>query len=208
MLKYTGVTRDPYATYDRSDGVLLNVRHPLLGSMGGFPQFRFTLRGCYFRSVVRPVFPFNSFPVLVVLDWSDSMFHRFDSKFKSDWSDLKSDWSDLSYFSLFPSFTLFKWSNSNNAAPLRRLDKTVVVDKHCSLIQGWPSNETLPRRDRWRCIGVPFAASSYSRFGYAWTIPIIFVSSPRRLTTEDGRAAEKAPSKKRNQDVSVSDKIL
>ena len=29
---------------------------PLLGSMGGFPQFRFTLRGCYFRSVVRPVF--------------------------------------------------------------------------------------------------------------------------------------------------------
>ena len=26
MLKYTGVTRDPYATYDRSDGVLLNVQ--------------------------------------------------------------------------------------------------------------------------------------------------------------------------------------
>ena len=41
---------------------------PLLGSMSGFPQFRFTLRGCYFRSVVRPVFPFNSFPLLVVSD--------------------------------------------------------------------------------------------------------------------------------------------
>ena len=41
---------------------------PLLGSMGGFPQFRFNLRVCYIRSVVRPVFPFNSFPVSVVSD--------------------------------------------------------------------------------------------------------------------------------------------
>ena len=39
---------------------------PLFGSMGGFPPFRFSLRGCCFRSVVRPVFPFDSFPVLVV----------------------------------------------------------------------------------------------------------------------------------------------
>ena len=41
---------------------------PLFGSMGGFPQFRFSLRGCYFCSVVRPVFPLDSFPALVVLD--------------------------------------------------------------------------------------------------------------------------------------------
>ena len=41
---------------------------PLLSSMGGFPQFRFTLRGCYIRSVVRLVFPINSFPVSVVSD--------------------------------------------------------------------------------------------------------------------------------------------
>ena len=41
---------------------------PLLSSMGGFPQFRFTLRGCHICSVVRPVFPINSFPVSVVSD--------------------------------------------------------------------------------------------------------------------------------------------
>ena len=41
---------------------------PLFGSMGGFPQFRLSLRGCCFHSTVRPVFPFDSFPVLVVSD--------------------------------------------------------------------------------------------------------------------------------------------
>ena len=35
----------------------------------------------------------------------------------------------------------------------------------------------LPRQDGGRCIDVPFAASSYSRFGYAWKIPIIVVST-------------------------------
>ena len=35
---------------------------PLLGSMGGFTQFRFTLRGCYIRSVVRPVTHLINFP--------------------------------------------------------------------------------------------------------------------------------------------------
>ena len=36
MLKYTGVTRDPYATYDRIDGVLLNVqqRVPTTSAVG------------------------------------------------------------------------------------------------------------------------------------------------------------------------------
>ena len=93
----------------------------------------------------------------------------------------------------------------HRAAPLRRLDKNAVVDKYRSLIQGRPSDETLPRRDGRRCIGFPFAGSSYSRFGYAWTIPIIVVSSPRRPTTDDGRAAEKAPSKKK--ETETSDKI-
>ena len=87
---------------------------PLLGLMGGFPQFGFTLRGCYICSVVRPVFPFNSFPVSVFSDWSDSLFDRFNSKHKSDWYDLKSDWFDFIYSSLSPSFTLFKWSDSNS----------------------------------------------------------------------------------------------
>ena len=45
---------------------------------------------------------------------------------------------------------LFLRAASFRAAPLRRLDKNFVVDKHCSLIQGRPSDETLPRRNRRR----------------------------------------------------------
>ena len=41
---------------------------PFLSPMGGFPQFRFALRGCHIRSIVHPVFPINYFPVSVVSD--------------------------------------------------------------------------------------------------------------------------------------------
>ena len=39
---------------------------PVLSPMGGFPQFRYTLRGCHNCSIVHPVSPINSFPVSVV----------------------------------------------------------------------------------------------------------------------------------------------
>ena len=41
---------------------------PFLSPMVGFPQFRFTLRGCHICPIVHPVFPISSFPVLVVSD--------------------------------------------------------------------------------------------------------------------------------------------